>query len=235
MSSQHWYKGKVIKVADEAQDIRRFWIEVPELAAFQFSPGQYVTLDLPIHEEVHMRHRHYSIASWPNNTNVFELVIAMRGNGAGTPYFFQRVGVGTDIVLHGPLGTFMLKEPLEKDLFLICTGTGIAPFRSMVNHIFNQGIRHKNIYLIFGGRTKAGLLYYEELTKLQEKASGFHYIPTLSQEHWEGKMGRVHPIYEALCKERQPAIFFLAGFREMVEDAKRNIAAMGYEDILVQH
>ena len=234
MTPQRWYKGRVIGISDETNDIRRFWVEVPELASFQFKPGQYVTLDLPIHEELHLRHRHYSIASWPSDSNVFELVIVMRRHGAGTPYFFEKVSIGTELILHGPLGTFTLKEPIDKDLYLICTGTGIAPFRSMVHYIHNNAIPHKNIYLIFGSRTRAALLYYDELIKLQESVPGFHYIPTLSQEQWDGNMGYVHPIYQSLCAERKPANFFLAGYKGMIEDARKLIGEMGYDSIFVQ-
>lgn len=59
-------------------------MEVPELASFDFQPGQFVTLDLPIHEKLNKRWRSYSIASWPDGSNVFELVIVLDKDGAGT-------------------------------------------------------------------------------------------------------------------------------------------------------
>ena len=92
MALQPWRTGKVIRIENETDDTRRFWIEVPELSSFDFIPGQFVTLDLPIHEKPNKRWRSYSIASWPDGTNVFELVIVLDKVGAGTPYLFDEVG-----------------------------------------------------------------------------------------------------------------------------------------------
>ena len=228
MALQPWRIGKIIRIADETKDTRRFWIQVPELDSFDFAPGQFVTLDLPIHEKPNKRWRSYSIASWPDGTNVFELVIVLDQKGAGTPYLFDLV-VGSELSFRGPQGVFVLKEPLDKDLFMICTGTGIAPFRSMIHHIKNKDIAHENIYLVFGCRTKESLLYYEELKKLQDELPGFFYIPTLSREQWEGNTGYVHSIYESLCMERKPANFFLCGWKGMIDDAKKTITEMGYD------
>jgi len=229
MALQPWQSGKVIRVVDETSDTRRFWIEVPELSSFDFVPGQFVTLDLPIHEKAHKRLRSYSIASWPDGTNVFELVIVLDKRGTGTPFIFDHLAEGSTVSFRGPQGVFALKEPLEKDLFLICTGTGIAPFRSMVHHIKNRETAHKNIYLIFGCRSQSALLYYNELKQLQETLPGFHYIPVLSREQWEGETGYVHPVYERLCAGRQPADFYICGWRGMIDEAKTRIMEMGYE------
>lgn len=229
MAAQPWRTGKVIRIENETNDTRRFWIEVPELTSFDFTPGQFVTLDLPIHEKSNKRWRSYSIASAPDGTNVFELVIVLDKMGAGTPYIFNEWKIGSEVLYRGPQGVFILHEPLEKDLVLICTGTGIAPFRSMVNHIKNNAIPHKNIYLIFGCRTKDTLLYYPELTKLQEELPGFHYIPTLSREQWEGRSGYVHPVYEEICADKRDAGFFLCGWRGMIDEAKKRITDMGYD------
>jgi CDP-4-dehydro-6-deoxyglucose reductase len=225
-----WQKGKVIRIENETAFTKRFWIEATETTDFKFTPGQFVTLDLPIHEKVNKRWRSYSIASWPDGTNIFELVIVLLKDGAGTNYLFNEVSVGNEIIFRGALGVFTLKDTdLDKDLFLICTGTGIAPFRSMVHHIKNQNIAHKNIYLLFGTRTKADLLYFEELSRLQQDLPGFQYIPVLSREHWEGKKGYVHAIYEELCAAGQPAHFFLCGWKNMIDEAKLRITALGYD------
>lgn len=225
-----WRRGKVIRIENETATTKRYWIEVPELTSFDFTPGQFVTLDLPIHEKTNKRLRSYSIASWPDGTNVLELVIVLDKRGAGTHYMFDEVTVGTELSFRGAQGVFVLKEPLDKDLFFICTGTGIAPFRSMVHHIQNKKIPHKNITLIFGCRTKDTILYYNEMKELAESVESFTYIPVLSREKWEGYSGYVHQVYEELCKNKQPADFLLCGWREMIDEAKERIVNMGYTD-----
>jgi glycine betaine catabolism B len=229
MAVQPWRTGKVIRIENETYNTRRFWIEVPELTHFDFQPGQFITLDLPIHEKPNKRWRSYSIASWPDGTNVLELVIVLLEGGLGTTYLFNEVTVGSELTFRGAQGVFTLPDPIEKDLFLICTGTGIAPFRSMAQHIHLHNIPHKDIYLLFGCRTQKDLLYYDELQHLKEVLPGFHFIPTLSREDWDGNKGYVHDIYEDLCSNRQPANFYLCGWKNMIDEAKQRIQAMGYD------
>jgi ferredoxin-NADP reductase len=229
MAIQPWRTGKVIRIENETPATRRYWIQVPELEVFDFKPGQFVTLDLPIHEKPNKRWRSYSIASWPDGTNIFELVIVLNTEGAGTTYLFNEITVGSELIFRGAQGVFTLPERLDTDTFLICTGTGIAPFRSMTHYIKLHDVHHQNIYLIFGSRTQQDLLYYNELTELQQNLPGFHYIPTLSREEWTGQTGYVHSIYEELCSKRQPAKFYLCGWKNMIDEAKKRITEMGYD------
>jgi ferredoxin-NADP reductase len=238
---QPWRTGKVIRIEDETSSTKRFWIEVPELASFDFKPGQFVTLDLPIHEKPNKRWRSYSIASWPDGTNIFELVIVLLEDGLGTNYLFKHVSVGSELTLRGPQGVFVLPEMIEKDLFFICTGTGIAPFRSMTHHIFNHSIPHQNIYLIFGCRLMCDGLYGQEMRELESKMSSFKYLPTYSREDPSRngiRRGYVHDIYEELCKEGitdgenkqlRSAHFYLCGWKNMIDEAKQRIQALGYD------
>lgn len=239
---QPWRTGKIIRIENETSLTRRFWFEVPELESFDFTPGQFVTLDLPIHEKHNKRWRSYSIASWPDGTNVFELVIVLLEGGAGTNYLFNVAGVGTEIPFRGAQGVFTLPDPLEKDLFLICTGTGIAPFRSMAYHILRNSIPHRNIYLIFGCRLLCDGLYNAEMKELETRLPSFHYLPTYSRED-DGngiRKGYVHNIYEEICREAMtpgengspmpsPAHFYLCGWKNMIDEAKQRIIALGYD------
>ncbi len=243
---QPWQTGKIVRIENETSNTRRFWIQLPALESFDFKPGQFVTIDLPIHEKPSKRLRSYSIASWPDGTNIFELVIVLLEGGAGTNYLFHEVQVGSEITLRGPLGVFVLPEKIERDLFFICTGTGVAPFRSMAHHIFNHNVPHHDIYLIFGCRKFGDDLYGPELRQLDEKLEGFHYIPTFSREEPENanhlvRIGYVHAIYEEICLSKgagpgqeilnglKPANFYLCGWKNMIDEAKQRIQKLGYD------
>jgi len=239
---QPWRTGKVIRIEDETSSTKRYWIQIAELESFDFKPGQFVTLDLPIHEKPNKRWRSYSIASWPDGTNVFELVIVLVEDGMGTPYLFNQVTVGSELILRGPQGVFVLPEPIDRDLFLICTGTGIAPFRSMAHHIKNHHISHEHIYIIFGCRKFTDCLYGKELKDLEKQVPGLTYIPTFSRETStdpEVRTGYVHAVYEELCKRNpvengngqalRPAYFYLCGWKNMIDEAKQKVIALGYD------
>ena len=230
MALEPWRIGKVIKIEQQTYNTRRFFIQVPEVGKFDFKPGQFVTLDLPIHEKPNRRWRSYSISSWPDGTNIFELCIVLLEGGAGTTYLFNDVVEGSELTLRGPVGVFTLhEEHYAKNLFLICTGTGVAPFRSMANYTKLHNISHQNIHLIFGCRTQKDLLYYDELMQLQTELPNFNYHPVLSREEWSGKSGYVHAVYQELCAAKEPASFFLCGWKAMVDDAKSKILELGYD------
>ncbi len=228
-----WRIGKVIRIENETGILRRFWIEVPELESFDFQPGQFVTLDLPIHEQRNKRWRSYSIASAPDGTNVFELIIVLLEGGLGTTYLFNEVTVGTELSLRGPQGKFTLPETLDEDLYLVCTGTGIAPFRSMISHLHTHPKPHQDIHLIFGCRKKEDGLYINELRELEKQVPGFHFHPCYSREDTvdEGSYkGYVHAVYESLTQNgKKPAKFFLCGWKVMIDEARDRIVAMGYD------
>jgi CDP-4-dehydro-6-deoxyglucose reductase len=230
MAQLPWRKGVFTRITQETHNTRRFWIRIPELERFDFQAGQFVTLEFPIHEKPARRWRSYSIASPPDGTNEFELVIVLLEGGAGTTYLFSQVTEGCEVPVRGPQGVFTLPETVDTDLFFICTGTGIAPFRSMLHHIRTTGLpKYRNIYLIAGTRTQGDLLYHQDMTALVRQMDNVHYIPTLSRETWEGRTGYVHPIYEELLRDRQPAHFYLCGWKDMITEAKQRIQALGYD------
>jgi ferredoxin-NADP reductase len=239
MALEPWRTGTVIKIVDETYNTKRYFIQVNELESFNFKAGQFVTLDLPIHEQTNKRWRSYSIASWPDGSNIFELLIVLLEGGAGSTYLFNEVEVGSKLVFRGPQGVFTLPENIEKDIFFICTGTGIAPFRSMLNFIKLHKVSHQNLYLIYGCRTQKDLLYFEEMKALEDKLDRFYYLPTLSRENWNGATGYVHNLYEEICKtnnaacvnpeDLKPACFYLCGWKFMIDDARKKIVDLGYD------
>ncbi len=230
---QPWRTGIVIKIQGETPLTRRYWIQIPELESFNFAPGQFVTLDLPIHEKKNKRWRSYSIASSPDGTNVIELVIVFLEGGAGTTYIFNEVSEGSELTLRGPQGVFVLPQTLDRDLFLICTGTGVAPYRSMLQHVKRYNISHKNIYLVFGTRLFKDCLYYEELKALENDIDQYFYLPTFSRETEDRKdlrRGYVHSVYEEIvAKEKTPALFYLCGWKNMIDEARQRILQLGFD------
>ncbi len=226
--ARNWMTAVLKKVIDESLATKRFFFEVPELSSFDYKAGQFITFDLPIESKGTLRS--YSIASAPDGSNTFELCIVLNVKGAGTPYIFA-APVGTEFKFMGPIGKFLLVEPVETDICFIGTGTGIAPLRSMIYNIYDRQIPHKNIYLIFGNRYVPDVLYRMELEKLAKKHPEFNFIPTLSRagEEWNGPKGYVHPYYEKLFEDKREAHFYLCGWSDMVNEARKRLEMMGYD------
>jgi ferredoxin-NADP reductase len=219
----------VIDIIEETDLVKRFVFKVPDEIPFDFKPGQFVMLHLPIDSKY--KNRSYSIASPPYGNNTFELAIVLNPKGIGTPYLWENIKVGKKIDVSKPLGKFTIQEPIEEDLCFIGTGTGIAPLRSMLHHIIDKKIPHKNLYLIFGNRWEKDILYRKEMEEFAARDKNFHFIPVLSRDNpgWTGKKGYVHPIYEEIFADRRPATFYLCGWRDMLHEARQRIEKMGYD------
>jgi ferredoxin-NADP reductase len=219
----------VTKIIDETYNTKRFFLRLQNTTDFVFEPGQFITMDLPIHEKKAKRLRSYSIASAPNGTNEIELVIVLLPGGLGTEYLFTQIKIDSIIDVRGALGHFVMPQILPADLFLICTGTGIAPFRSMLHHIHTNKMAHQNIYLISGVRTQKDLLYHAEMIELSSQLDNFIYLPTLSREEWQGATGYVHALYETNCIQKPNAEFMLCGWRAMIDEAREKLTDLGYD------
>ena len=90
-----FYNSEVIDIIDETHNVKRFFFKVPEFESFDFFAGQFVMLDLPLNSKVNTRA--YSIASAPDGSNVFELIIVLKEDGLGTPYIWKNITVGSQV------------------------------------------------------------------------------------------------------------------------------------------
>lgn len=226
-----FYNSEVIDIIDVTPLVKRYFFRMPEMESFNFAPGQFVQLDLPIDSKI--KTRSYSIASAPEGTNVIELVISLNAEGLGTPYLFNQVKVGSTLPLSQPAGKFM-KPPVatDADICMVCTGTGIAPFRSFLKDLIHKNTPYKNINLIFGTRYEKDILYRQEMEALSQTMPGFNFVPVLSREDsptYTGKKGYVHQIYKELYADKRPAQFFLCGWKVMIKEAQLNLIEMGYD------
>ncbi len=228
---EKWLNAEVLNILDETGNTKRFFFRVPEVEEFQFKPGQFITFDFPFGERKNQRQRSYSIASAPNG-NEFELVIVYAEHGAASQYLWKEVSIGSVLSFKGPQGRFTLPEKIETDICFVATGTGIAPFHSMLQDLYKRPRLTKNIYLIFGTRYLKDLLYRKEMEEMERNIPNFKFIFTLSRENspeYNGRKGYVHEVYEEIFADKRPADFYLCGWRNMTDEARKRIATLGYD------
>ena len=227
----NWQTAKIIDIQSVTKQTSIFKLEVLDTDRVDFTPGQFITFDLPISEKKTQRLKSYSIASHPQDSNVLELVIVKIEGGLGTSFLFDRAkcDVGTELTFRGPLGVFTLPKDLSVPYYFVCTGTGVAPFRSMIKYIHTNQLPYNELNLIFGTRTKADLLYYDELKKLSEEMQNFNYHIALSREPWEGKKSYVHELYQSLAPRDETVQFMFCGWRPMIDQARNELIALNYD------
>ena len=184
--------------------------------------------------------RNYSVASWEDGTNQFELIITNLKGGAMCDYLFNEAKIGDEFIYRGPMGVFTLPDNLlERDIYMVSTGSGISPFRSMINDIFVNKKEFKNIKLFFGTKTEKDIVYREEFELFQQYLPGFEYIPTLSREKVPGiAEGYVHKHYlDLIDKSDDKPLVYYCGWGGMISQGRFELAKRGFkmqDDIKVE-
>lgn len=209
--------------------MHHFEFEVPDVEDFSFTPGQFISvIDRENGKEVT---RAYSIAS-PRRGNTFALCLNRVPNGIVSRWLFE-LSPGDEVEIHEPLGYFTLRHPGRRAVF-IATGTGIAPFRSMLlDHVPRT---QPHINLLFGCRYEEGLLYRDELDRLAAQYRNFKFLPTITRpsSEWHGRTGRVQQhLDEALAiqtpEELSTIDVYICGLKEMVDDVRKQLKQRGFD------
>ncbi len=216
--------ARLIEYTDIADDVRHFVLEA-ETPDFSYIPGQFVSLSDTVNGKKVTRA--YSIASEPHGT-IFELCLNRVNEGKLSPRLFD-MQMGDTIEMQGPLGYFVLRNPHSHSI-MVATGTGVAPFRSMLKEVLARDAMHQ-FTLIFGVRYEHNLMYREEFERLAQHHPNFHFHPTLSrpEDGWTGLRGHVQgPLMEAIG-ERRDIDVYVCGLKLMVDDVRSRLKEMGFD------
>lgn len=189
-----------------------------------FDPGQYVSM---VVDEQGDR-RSYSISSKPENQMGFDLLIDHTPQGVGTQ-FLQNLELGAEVDVMGPLGRFIFQPGgSEEELIFIATGSGIAPFRSMIMSLLQEGTERRPMTLYWGMRFVEELFWLDDFQGLAENFSNFKFHPVISQavEQWPLCRGRVT---DCLNIHGTPvnAAYYLCGNAHMIADTRALLEQKG--------
>jgi ferredoxin-NADP reductase len=192
-----------------------------------FHAGQFAQIFVPTGDPNKPRRTSYSIASSPYNEKFFELCVTHVEGGVSST-FLHNLKVGDTVKSMGPLGKFTINEPIARDLVFIATGSGIAPFRSMINDLINKKIG-KNIYLVFGNRFEEDIIYRKEWESLANANKNFHYLFNLSRpaDSWKGKKGYVQDMLEEFVPNLKEKDFYICGLVKMIEAVTAKLTSLG--------
>jgi CDP-4-dehydro-6-deoxyglucose reductase len=221
-------EARLIDFREIAPGVRHFGFEALGVERLEFVPGQFTSFTEVIEgKEIT---RAYSMASAPSGSNRFELCLNRVEPGHLSPRLFD-MKPGDRIQMRQPLGMFVLRRPARDSIF-IATGTGIAPFRSMLQAHLKPS--SPTFTLLFGVRYESHLLYREEFEEMALTYANFQFWPTLTRPDagWKGRQGRVQAhLTEAvtLLGERRDVDFYLCGLKEMVDEVRGILKGQGFD------
>lgn len=125
--------------------------------ALFYTPGQFVSLGF-----TKTAWRAYSVASIPSEEEI-ELVVRIVSGGVGSEAL-NAANVGDSFPFKGPFGHFKISDNEHAHLVFCATGTGIAPFRSMIK-AEQQSESPREMTLLYGGKNADDLAYLEDLNE----------------------------------------------------------------------
>jgi ferredoxin--NADP+ reductase len=226
----------------------------PDTGLFDFKPGQFGVLgllgsapriedsqpeDTPAEPDKIIR-RAYSIASSSLERRYVEFYLTLVTSGSLTPRLFALAH--GDRVFLGPKasGIFTLdKVAPEKAVILIATGTGLAPYISMLRTMLVNDSRRRFVVL-HGARYSWDLGYRGELETLARLRPNFTYLPSITRPdqdpHFHGYNGRIQTLMEQGVIEKESGVeldpakaeVFLCGNPEMIKVASAMLGTKGF-------
>ncbi|MFT0771472.1 ferredoxin--NADP reductase [Psychrobacter aquimaris] len=219
----------------------RLGVNPSQLKYYQQTDASDETADTALDEDVF---RAYSIVSSPFD-EVIEFFSIVIPDGAFTSQL-QHLQVGDELLLNTmPFGFLTLaryQKPLPKDLWLLATGTGLAPFLSMLQDL-KTWEDYEHIVLAYSARSLDELAYVEKIESLQEdfgtlvdNPAKLIFIPTVTREPVEGALSERLPklLLEGTLQARAGIALdidtthvMLCGNPDMVEDTKEALKTLG--------
>ncbi len=213
-------------------NVRGFRLRLAQGSTLAFEPGQFIIAHVP--KDGAIVKRAYSIASPPHEQGVIELCIQNVEGGAAST-FFWKLKEGMPVTISGPHGTFTLKQPMEYEPVFVATGTGVAPFRSMIQHLCHVNFM-KPMWLFFGCRYEHSVLFEAEFKSIASMRRNLHYYPTVSRpKEWAGDTGHVQQTVQKYLKDFANKEIYVCGFLEIVKSVVQDLKTAGIPEAQIHY
>ena len=203
---------------------------------FGFVPGQWLSVKVTTPDGEEMT-RAYSIASPPSENGHFAFCLNRVQDGFMSNYLCS-LDAGAKIAFQGPFGDFILRPPV-RDAVFIATGTGIAPFRSMLPWLLAENDRHqgRQFWLLFGARREQDIYYREKFERLAVEHANFHFRPTLSraEAEWKGRRGYVQEHLAEIVGGRADMNAYICGLDKMVKANRELLKSLGWDRTSIRY
>jgi ferredoxin-NADP reductase len=232
------YNARLVRRDDMTESLSYFWVRF-DGEPTPFEPGQYMTIGVMVDGKIVQRP--YSVASPPftAGSDGYEFYVRVVVGGTFTPLLWQ-LPVGQKMRMIGPKGKFMLRPGDERTHIFISSGTGNAPFVSMMRQALHDGTERKVVFL--NGVSYAHELGYKDLLEGWERSGEYPvtFIPTVSRPNdpanaaWLGRTGRVEtilgPVLDELGLTPANSVAYICGNPDMILAAEQTFLERSYPE-----
>jgi NAD(P)H-flavin reductase/ferredoxin len=177
----------VYRITQRSPDVTVVDLRLPIGVRAKFRAGQYLTVFLQDGGT-----RNFSMANAPQKREEVQLHIRRIDGGAFSEVLLPTLSKGDKLQVELPFGQFVRSEATDARALFLATGTGFAPFKSMIeDQIATGGKRQVKLY--WGVRRREDLYLAALVEGWAARHSWFSFTPLLSQPDagWTGRTGRI--------------------------------------------
>lgn len=213
--------AKVYRVIPVADDVSLLQLRFPAGVKVRFRAGQY--LDVLLEDGAR---RSFSMANPPHSNDGALLHVRRLPGGRFSDGVLPGLAPGSTLRVELPFGDFHLRESTGQPLVFVASGTGFAPFKSILEDMFRRGVV-RDTRLYWGGRREKDLYALDLAQKWATQHSQLMFVPVLSEPDtgWTGRTGLVHHAVMEDLADLSGHQVYACGVTAMVEAARRDFAA----------
>jgi ferredoxin-NADP reductase len=194
------------------------FIDNKDYKSFNFIAGQFIQLFFVVDGKEYRRS--YSIANSPENfkhTNSLEIALSFVENGKASE-FFAKAEVGTLIKIRGPFGLLILPATVSGNLVFIGTGTGLAPYRSMLQNLTVDFLKNYSATIISGFRYGSEAIFQQEFNNYHNIKKVVCLSRDTDIKSYQYIKGRVQQGVKLLNLNPKTDTVYLCGNPSMIDD-----------------
>src|SRR5579862_3097991 len=211
----------------QTHDTKTLRFQILDEKLFRAKPGQFLTFQWTIDGQ--RVRRSYTVSSSPVHENYVEITPKRMENGRVSVFLNDRAKPGLMVEASGPHGRFYFDETLHKSIVLIAAGSGITPMISMLCYIDDLELATP-VTLLYCVRTRADIIFENELSRLSRSLPNFKYEMCLSKPDpaWKGCSGRLtEEFVSQRVTDLDSPTFFLCGPKGFMDSARQVLLTLG--------
>ena len=210
--------------------VMKFSLAREDGTAFEYTPGQFITLHLPWQDMV--LRRSYSIATparQPGEAAEIEIGVTEVDGGRATNVLFN-LRPGARVEATGPFGRFVLRDDPPVRYILVATGTGVSPYRSMLPALAKRLAEPGySAQVLLGVRSREELLFAADFGRFAEQHPDFTFTPSFSRDpDAGGHHGYVQQQLARMPLDPENDIVYLCGNPDMIDESVAHLKSLGF-------
>lgn len=198
-----------------------------------FVPGQVAVLEMTERKPSYL-----AFASAPEDEE-YEFLVKQSDWAGSLAHGLFQAGTAAEVTLTNIVGNgFPIEDFAGRDLVFVAMGTGIAPLRSTLRHVFRRRADFGKLIVLHGARTHKDF-YFEEEIASDWRTHDVTLRQVISQpdDEWSGDTGYVQSLLDNIVPELHNPVALICGSQEMMQQTKARLTELGFaaENILTNY